>query len=378
MEQTEKLMHDISNTEGHTAQLEQDTKTVDSELTTIHDQLEISEEVNNSLHKLDTALSTASTLLEIVSIIPEIGTEASELKRTIDTFHEPVKGAVTASDKVEKVVKPVRTKIEQLEPKVKKCDELLLETMNTENKMIDILGSAQHCINTLPDSSVKTDLAQKMDAASETFDPAVLTFDKAQVTILNGIEAAKKDVDKLKDWASGLVSLNAQIQSVMNVLSPLINSLQAIANAFKQVVRVPYGGYPKICYKKVLFAKVPYPCGWHTVYFSFSIDQILHGITGVLSPVMDLLNKAMDAILNPLLKALNLNITLPQIPGLSILSDIEAHIEDTFAAILKPLDALFADMALFSDFIKKLEDIIEKISDINKACHIHVETKEKE
>jgi hypothetical protein len=95
-----------------------------------------------------------------------------------------------------------------------------------------------------------------------------------------------------------------------------------------------------MCTKKVLGVPMPYPCGWHTVYFSFSIQQILDGVTGVLRPVMDLLQSAMDTILNLLLGALNLDIKLPDIPGLAKLE----RLVDSLLSGLTPLADAVANL----------------------------------
>ena len=43
------------------------------------------------------------------------------------------------------------------------------------------------------------------------------------------------------------------------VVTPLISSLYSVKNVLSHTIRVPYGGYPKVCYKHVLGVKVPYP-----------------------------------------------------------------------------------------------------------------------
>ena len=133
-----------------------------------------------------------------------------------------------------------------------------------------------------------------------------------------------------------------------------------------------------MCHKKVCHVKVEYPCGWHKVCFSFTIDQILNGLTREIKPVMDLFNKAMDAILNPLLKALNLDIKLPEIPGLNVLKELASHhITAAFDSITGTLNDLINKLNVFTDVIKQLQEIIDKINEINKACHLNIEEKEK-
>lgn len=369
METTNKLMHDLSNAEGNTSKIESNVKALDCELQKIGSDLKVSKDVNDSLHTLDDALTTTSRLLGIVKIIPSISESASTLKKSIDSYHVPVSKAVKASDDLEKVVKPVRDKIEEYEPKIAKADNVLLGTMNTENSVVDIIGSAQHCINSLPDSSLKSQLDGELDGCASELDPVVLRFDKIQITLLKAIEDAKSRADQIESWINNLLTLKSDIKKVLDILSPLMDSLQVIADAFKQTIRVPYGGYPKICKKW----GVPYVCGWHTVYYSFTIQQIFDGINGVIQPVMDLLNDAMYGILNPILKKLHLNISLPNIPGLDILETVENGLPDIFKGIADTLESLLSGLQAFDAFVQTLQDFLSRISSINNECHLNIE-----
>ncbi len=366
MAQANKLMHDVSTTESHTAKLESDVKSLDQELQTINSDLAISKKINTALKDLDSGLNEAVELLEVVSIIPEIGAEASELKNVLSTFKKPVDEALSVSNKVEKVVSPIRNGIQKVEPKVAQVDQLLLKLMNAENQFITTLGSAIHCINALPDASIKSGLENQLDNASSKVDPVVLKFDNVQVQILNTIGKAQEEAENVKHLVMGLVSLQNQINAVMNVLNPLISQLNAVKRVLSHTIRVPYGGYPKICHKW----GVPYPCGWHTVYFSFSVEQIIKGGLSVIGPVMDLLNKAMSAVLDPILKALHLNIHLPSIPGLSILSDLSEELSSFANEVLQPIDDLVGQLGVFEDIYKNVESFIQEVESINKACTI--------
>ena len=364
MGQANKLLHDVSTTESNTAKLEADVKTLDQDLQTIDSDLAISKTINSELNSLDSALNEAIQLLEVVSIIPEIGAEASELKTTLAAFKKPIDEALTVSNDIEKIISPIRNTIEKVEPQVKKVDEVLLKLMNAENQFIATLGSAIQCINALPDSTIKTDLENQIDASATTVDPVVLKFDSVQVQLLNAINSAEEKAEDLKHLVMGLVSLQSQINAVMNVLNPLISELNAVKNVLSHTIRVPYGGYPKICHKW----GVPYPCGWHTVYFSFSVEQIIKGGLSVIGPVMDLLNKAMNAVLQPILKALHLNINLPSIPGLSILNDLTTELQSFSDDIFTPLNNLINQLNIFDGIYNDIENFITEVEKINNAC----------
>ncbi len=271
---------------------------------------------------------------------------------------------------MESVVGPIRNAIGKVEPKIKQIDTILLKLMNAENQFISTLGGAIQCINSLPNSSIKSSLERELDDAAENIDPIVLKFDAQQVTILSAINKASEEAEDIKHLVMGLASLQNQINAVMNVLNPLIASLNAVKNVLGHTIRVPYGGYPKFCTKKVLGLPVKYPCGWHTVYFSFSVEQIIKGGLHVLGPVMDLLNKAMNAVLQPVLRALHLNINLPQIPGLSILNDLSNDLTSFEGEIITPIDNLVNNLNEFKDAYNSVENFIGEIEKINKACSI--------
>lgn len=367
-EGTNKLLHDLSTTENHTAQLESDVKKVDQDLKTIDQDLLISKKINTSLSDLNTALGEADQLLEVVSIIPEIGEEAAELRNVISTFKGPILEALTASNKLENVVGPVRNKIEQIAPKVKQVDTALLNTMNEENKLIAALGGATHCINSLPNGTVKDGLVGQLNKVSATVDPVVLGFDKLQTTLLNAINDAENQLKSMLSLASSLTAISAHIDAVFTVLNPVISALKAVQNVLSHTIRVPYGGYPKMCKKW----GVPYPCGWHTVYFSFSVEQILKGGLSVIGPVMDLLNKAMNAVLNPVLKALHLNINLPSIPGLDKLNQLANELDAPFNSIENAINGLTADLNQFETIITQIENFEKEIAEINKNCTVSI------
>ncbi len=117
----------MSDAENHTSQIEGNVKAVDQDLKSIDQDLLLSKKINTNLKELNSALGEAKELLEVVSIIPEIGAEANELKDAVVALQTPVSDALDASNKVESVVGPARTKIEQVETKVAQLDAELLK-----------------------------------------------------------------------------------------------------------------------------------------------------------------------------------------------------------------------------------------------------------
>uniref|UniRef100_UPI004047F277 hypothetical protein n=3 Tax=Roseivirga sp. TaxID=1964215 RepID=UPI004047F277 len=368
MEITKKLIRDLDTTEVHTGQIEGYVVDVRTTLSNLHKDLDVSRKVNDSLHHLKSALDTSERLLTTVAIIPKIRTSANHLRASIEQFQKPVQSALKASDAVERLVKPMREYIEKAEPRLKKLDEALIVTMNVENEMEDALCSVVKCITTAPDSGTKESLKEQLEKFSGRVDPWVLEFDSAQVTIISYVEKARELSSRIQNWVSQLTSLNIEVNNLINLLQPLFASLRAIESAFRHVVRVPYGGHPDFCTEDILGVSVPYPCGWVTVYFSFSIEQLLNGVQGVAQPVLELLDSAMNAILDPLLSALNLHIELPTIPGLRIIEEMKLHLEGVIEEVKRNVEQVVEYLPRLTDFTEEIRRLIHEVLNLNAGC----------
>ena len=369
MKNTDKLKSDLSKLEADSSELEEKVKTVDDNLIYVHDKLAIPETLHDRLSTLDSSLKMASDLLSVMRIVPPISAAASNTKKVIDLFREPVSKAKKVSGDIDKRVKPVRTKVHQVQQQVAQLDAELISIIGKEQTLIQSVNHAQVCIISLPSGAVKTESSGTLEALSREAEPPVVKIQQAQHAVLEAANTAENKINQVKKNVQALLEIDAAIDRVMNVLNPLINQLQAIKKAFNHIIRVPYGGFPKMCTKKVWpGVKVPYPCGWYTTYFSFSIQQILNGVSGVIKPVMDLLDKAMDAVLNPLLKALNLNIKLPDIPGLDKLKGIVDSLTSVFDPMTQAFDRLLDEAQTLQAKLQSLFELAQPFNKIYQAC----------
>ena len=369
MKHTDKLKSELSKLEADSSELEAKVKAVDDNLIYVHDKLAIPETLHDRLSTLDSSLKTASDLLGVMRIVPPISAAASNTKKVIDLFREPVSKAKKVSGDIDKRVKPVRTKVHQVQQQVAQLDAELNSIIGKEQALIQSVNHAQVCIISLPSGAVKTESTGTLEALSGEAEPPVVKIQQAQHVVLEAANTAENKINQLKKNVQALLEIDAAIDRVLNVLNPLISQLQVIKKAFNHIIRVPYGGFPKMCTKKVWpGVKVPYPCGWYTTYFSFSIQQILNGVTGVIKPVMDLLDKAMDAVLNPLLKALNLNIKLPEIPGLEKLKGILDSLTAVFDPMTQAFDRLLGEVQALQADLLSLFEFVKPYNKIYRAC----------
>ena len=369
MKNTDQLKSDLYKLEGDSSELEKKVKAVDDNLIYVHDKLSIPETLHDRLSTLDSSLKMASDLLGVVRIIPPIGAAASNTKRVIDLFRKPVSQAKKVSGNVDKRVKPIRTKVHKVEQEVAKLDNELKSIISKEQSLIRSVNHAQTCIASLPSGAVKAKSTGTLESSSAKAAPPVGVAVTAQHAVLEAANAAENKINQIKKDVQSLVEIDASISQVMKVLNPLINQLMALKRAFNVTIRVPYGGFPKMCKKKVWPGITTYyPCGWHTTYFSFSIQQILNGVSGVVRPVMDLLDKAMYAVLNPLLKALNLNIKLPAIPGLDKLKDIIDSLASVLDPLTKTFNQLMKEAKALQEKLQALFKFTQQFNKIYQAC----------
>jgi hypothetical protein len=369
MENTDKLKSDLIKLESDSSALEKKVKTVDDDLIYVHEKLAIPETLHDRLSTLDSNLKLASDLLGVMRIIPPISTAASNTKRVIDLFREPVNKAKKVSGNIDKRVKPLRTKVHEVEQAVARLDAELQSVIEKEQALIQSVSHAQVCIVSLPSGAVKSESTAGLEALSQKADPPVVKTQQAQHVVLEAANTVESKIKQVKKSIKSLLEIDAAIDRVMKALDPLIRQLQAVKKAFSQIIRVPYGGFPKMCTKKVWpGVKVHYPCGWYPAYFSFSIQQILDGVSGVIKPVMDLLDKAMYAVLNPLLKALNLNIKLPGIPGLENLKENLDALLSVFDPMNQAFDRLRREAQALNAQMQSLFEFTRPFSRIYQAC----------
>uniref|UniRef100_UPI004048D74A hypothetical protein n=1 Tax=Roseivirga sp. TaxID=1964215 RepID=UPI004048D74A len=104
------------------------------------------------------------------------------------------------------------------------------------------------------------------------------------------------------------------------------------------------------------------------MYFSFSIEQLLNGVQGVAQPVLELLDSAMNAILDPLLSALNLHIELPTIPGLRIIEEMKLHLEGVIEEVKRNVEQVVEYLPRLTDFTEEIRRLIHEVLNLNAGC----------
>ena len=362
-----KLRSSVEDLEKNSRTLKNSVDAFDKDLVTTRDRLEIPLDLAADLQTLSTTLENTSDLLEVVSIVPAISSEARALKRQVDTIAGPVASASATAQKFAKIIRPLRDDVAKLEVRVSQLDKGLGDSINTEDRIDQDLNQTLTCIGSLPDGSVKDGLLTRLDSVCAPPQPIVAKAATLVGKVNGELTALENDLKAAKDDLSRLADVRKAVDAVINMLRPLIAPLQAIADALERHITIPYGPpYPHCMCKG--FLGIRYPCDWRAPDFTFSIEQIVKGLNNIAAPLEKLFDAAADAILKPLLDALHLNITLPQIPGLDQLDKELNALEVSLEDLKKNIAQFFADLDAFETSILGLANIIAPIEAVLNSC----------
>lgn len=330
----------------HTAEIDAKVESLDAVLEYSQEKLALSEEINTNLKRLDSSLKTASELLLAASVIPSISSAASKTRKVITTFKKPIHAAREASDKLETLLKPVRKAVDKSEKITTKADDFLDNAKRVENRFYDGINQARRRIASLPDGDFQNTSANTLNSYCGTLIPVLSSIDSLQEDIITVVVSMEDTAKNVKNSVKRLVQVNNAINNVLNIINPLVVALNDIANALNDKITIDY----------------------YFDSFSFSIQEILDGLNGIIGPVMSLLNKAMDKILDPLLDALNLDISLPEIPYLDELKSIGDEIASDFTTLDDELLELFDKINPFEEVFATISDDIQRVYTIYDEC----------
>jgi hypothetical protein len=259
---------------------------------------------------------------------------------------------------VDKIVKPIKTKIEQLEAKVAKARvEPRLTTIN--DKAVEISKYVAMVQDQLTESSHQLILADSVcprAASMETCDGLKNTLispnnrlDVAKVAF-NQFSIFSKSLDKLLAKVSGFTTAKLWkktkpilegMDQVLSILENFMNKKFKVCIPFvctccprTHCANVDYPCGTKTCKKKVFGKKIKYPCGVKMCSTtqcvriekvqacnkctSLTVNKILNTLSG--GPLFDLMEEGA--------KALGINLPSPKLPGLPSVKELNYVLEN--------------------------------------------------
>jgi ABC-type transporter Mla subunit MlaD len=329
MSSTNTFVETLKQTPPLSAALQQNLQRLKDDDDEIIKVLTYTKTVSDDLDKLDDALTTANQILTFVSVIPEVGEAAAALKESIAVLSQEVSPARKAADQLEAKVKPLRDALGKLSSGLDDAIQATAKINSTSQAFLDKFTAVVNCINSLPDGDYKTKGLQYLDQFSSALQPVVATLNTALSTANDVIGGFYSELTKIKAALNPLGAIADAVQQVLSVLDPLMGPLQELEDKLNTIeipVPIPY----------------PHMVSLHDVFQFFSAFADI--IESAMAPIQDLLNDLLNA----------LHITLPSIPGLSDLINLDIDIpaipdlSGLLLAIRKPFDQFNLKIPTFS------------------------------
>jgi uncharacterized phage infection (PIP) family protein YhgE len=301
----------LTTTQTQATQLSSSLQSMKSTLGSVIEVLGYPETVSQDLDNLNTVLSTASTVLTAVSIIPEISAEADIIQTAVKSLQAEIEPAKEAADAIDAEVKPVRDALTQVQSLLDQAIQAANDTASAAQTFLTNFQQINACINSLPDGPAKTQGLAYLSSFAATAEPVVDTFNTALTTVNGAISDFSNAVTEIENQLSFMSEITGAIESVLGELAPLLGPLQSLMNLLNTSITIPIVG--------------PF------YGLSVSISDILTDFQQFIDLAMQILSPVLDPILQPLEQLaqsiisqipgidqlLNLHIDIPGIPDFS-------------------------------------------------------------
>lgn len=381
-----------SHSSREVTQLDQDMNRLDVNLTAIlkeidkllfdlkviENELNIPSKVNTDLKKLTGSMDDVTKLLEIVSVIPSVSSQAKDAIEAINVIEKPIKHAENAIDKFDKKIKPVKEAVEEAEAVLIDFKEKLQKMQGKLDGLVNEVDLCQNCVDSLPGSN--TSLKADLNSAAETADSIIANTN-------NAIEVTKDlMIDVMNSFNEFVMP---PFQAIYNV-GQLIEDFQRVIDKLEDEL-----GKLIACLKKKLHVSFPYVCGFDFLKgekichynISFSVNDVYkgakyieHQIEKMLSKVLyaaaklfgleklyENLKRQADEAADMLAKKIEdkLESMVFEILGLS---DLEAKL-DQLLTELKPFNPFKKiDFENIKNFVSEMDDSLVQVENIYKQC----------
>lgn len=329
----------------------------DLDLCALEQDLGIPEQLAVKLKSLDQCLQDVNELLDVIEIIPQISAGAGEMKEVLSSIKSPLHKAFKVSSDFDILVRPVRIAMAKLEIKITALDRELNSAVAKAQQFTALVDLTRQCIFRVPDGAAKDKLANEIDRNYGKVDTTAKQANKLLNLLMHSVDRITVEAKQIENRLKPLEAVSGPIDKIIDKLNIIMSPMRAVEDALSHIISVPYEGYSKYCRKW----GIPYPCGWHKVYFRFTVKEIISDLSDVIEPVENLLNNEMKHFLGPVIKGLNLQsrlkTKLPSIPGLNSLHEKLEALLGNFTTLPEEVEELLKKTAQLE---KKIDTIIEE------------------
>lgn len=373
-----KLNTDIVKTDNNLSSILTEIDKLLYDLKVIETDLTIPSKVNSDLKKLTRTMDNVSTVLKIVSIVPNLATQAQDAIEGINDIEQPIKKAETAIDKFDKKIKPVKKAVKEAQ-KILTDFKNKIEVIKAKvDGFVNEITLCQGCIDSL--SAEESSLQEELNQVATTTDEIVVDAN-------NAVENTRELMATLNSFFNSIIM--PPFQSIYN-LGQLIESFQKALSLLEDKL-----GDLAAYLKKKVHVSFPYVCGFDVLKgekichyeISFSVYDVYKGAKYIEKQIKKILSKALytaaklfgvkdlykklkkeaEEMTNKLIAELikELESMVFHIAGLS---GLKADLELLISKLI-PFDP-FSDMNFdgIKEFFHEIEQGIDQIENIYERC----------
>lgn len=338
----------LNTTQQDLSAINSDIMTLDSEVQTAERYLNYPKEVSDDLTELDNDLGTALDIMLVLEAVPGLDLGIPELRATVQELKNAVHPIRIEANHFENILKPYQNALQSFDRKLQTASRFVAQAKSDVQAFDIKFTTVNQCINAQPPSSAKTAAQSAVGHFVSAANPLVVKANNAMASALDSAQQVQGILQNIENEMKSLVPVTQAINDVFAELKPLLAGLQEIQSALNHEITVTYG----------IKVKGPWdePWKWHikNTNFTFSVEEIFKGVNGVIKPVMDLLEKAANAFIDPILKSVHLNFNIKNIPGLS-------QVEQVANAVEAKLDSIANAMPQLSNLLNELSPVLTSL-----------------
>ncbi len=264
--------------------------------------------VSDDLNSLGTVLSTTSSVLTAVSIIPEIGAEVEIIQEAVQSLQAELSSATTAANNIENEVKPIRDALSQLSSVLGDAIQGANDIASTSQGFLTNFTAVNNCINALPDGPVKTQGLEYLSSFAATTTPFDTAMNTALSTVNGVIGSFYGAITAVTNQLNFMTQITGAIDSLLSELSPLLGPLKSLQNLLNVTITIP---------TPVPFYGVHVSIADILTDFKAFTDLAMSILAPVLDPILDPLRQLAQSIIGQIPgigELLSLSLNLPSIP----------------------------------------------------------------
>ncbi len=285
--------------------------------------------VSNDVTELNKTLKTTYKVLLALNAVPYVNAFASPTSTMVKTIQRPLDPvAVKVAKITNKTVVPMKKKLVSF----KEIVDATVDKFSTADdtlKFADIfVVEFRGCVA----ASNNKALYGTVESETKKINGEHKKLNGSLIDINDSIDGFEEVVASMSDISAAI----APVKDGIDTVTPYTDKVSGVAREIDKVLS-----------KKVTI----------NLYFkkySFSVNDILDGIGGILNEAMDLLMNEAKKLLNPLLN--ELNISIPQIPGLDDLEREVEKLKGEYDALAAQADTLEKKADEFASYQQKLDN----------------------